>query len=63
MFGCLQNFLANMVKRTLILSLLIIEIKISFLGEKFEQFCEQMINGVINTVFWGETLSNPITIN
>jgi len=42
---------------------LIIEIKISFLGEKFEQFCEQMINGVINTVFWGETLSNPITIN
>jgi len=58
MFGCLQNFLANMVKRTLI-----IEIKISLLGEKFEQFCEQMINGVINTVFWGETLSNPITLN
>jgi len=58
MFGCLQNFLANMVKRTLI-----IEIKISLLGEKFEQFCKQMINGVINTVFWGETLSNPITLN
>ena len=35
----------------------------SFLGKKFEQFCERMINGVINTVFWGETLFNPITIN
>jgi len=40
-----------------------IKTKISYSGGNLEQFCEQMTKWVINTVFWGETLSDPIKIN